>query len=170
MENIKIAVRLNTPDPQATTAMNAIKDMRLQLPPLKLHRYDLWQFDISSDNGEEVVSELVKHFTDIVNPNKQAWSFYKEQNSLAGEDEEYKWTGVFVQDKKSSMSSNWTDLVKRREFPVERLSYGVLWRFGYLKDTDDALVEKMALDLAISNSRNGGLLSNPVSQEVFLWN
>ena len=68
------------------------------------------------------------------------------------------------------MSSNWTDLVRRRGFSIESLNYGVLWRFGYLKDTDDALVEKMAIDLAVSHSRTGGLLSNPVSQEVAVWN
>lgn len=169
MENVKIAVKLITPDPQATTALNAIKDMRLQLPPLKLHRYDLWQFDVSS-GGEETVAELVGHFTDIVNPNKQSWAFYKEENSFSEEDKELKWISIFVQDRKSSKSSNWTDLVKRRGFPVESLNYGVLWRFGYLIDTDDALVEKMALELAVSNSRTGGLLSNPVSQEVSLWN
>lgn len=168
MESIQIAVRLKTPDPQAVTALNTIKAMRLQLPPIKLQRYELWDFELSS-GGREIVSELVGHFADIVNPNKQLWFFPEKEVLLAGEDPELQWAGIVVRDHTDSVSKNWTALLKRRKFPVDSLRYGVLWRFGYLKDTDEALVKKMALDLSVSNTRAGGLFSNPVSQEVAFW-
>ncbi len=168
MEVIQIAVRLKTPDPEATTALNAIKAMRLQLPPLKLKRHDLWEFEVS-DGGRDTVSELVSHFTDIVNPNKQSWLFPAKHSMLDGENPELHWVGVVVRDHKDSASANWTELVRRRGFAVTSVKCGVLWRFGYLKDTDDALVKKMALDLSVSKTRAGGLLSNPVFQEVSFW-
>ena len=168
MDSIQIAVRLKTPDPQAVTALNAIRAMRLQLPPLKLQRHDLWEFEVSR-GGRNAVSELIGHFTDIVNPNKQLWLFTEKDSSLAGEDPELQWVGIVVRDYVDSVSENWTDLLKRRGFPVESLRYSVLWRFGYLKDTDEALTKKMALDLSVSNTRAGGLFSNPVSQEVSFW-
>lgn len=168
MESIQIAVRLKTPDPQAVTALNTIKAMRLLLPPLKLQRYDLWEFEVSG-GGRNTVSGLVDHFADIVNPNKQVWFFPEKGSPLAGEDPELQWVGIVVRDHVDSVSRNWTELLKRRGFPVESLSYGVLWRFGYLKDTDDALTKKMALDLSVSHTRAGGLFSNPVSQEVSFW-
>ncbi|MCK5131085.1 MAG: hypothetical protein KAR40_02910 [Candidatus Sabulitectum sp.] len=168
MDSIQIAIRLKTPDPQAVTALNAIRAMRLQLPPLKLQRHDLWEFEVSS-GGRNAVSELIGHFTDIVNPNKQLWLFTGKDFSLAGEDPELQWVGIVVRDYVDSVSENWTDLLKRRGFPVESLRYSVLWRFGYLKDTDEALTKKMALDLSVSNTRAGGLFSNPVSQEVSFW-
>ncbi|MEA3265463.1 MAG: hypothetical protein U9P42_00775 [Candidatus Fermentibacteria bacterium] len=168
MESIQIAVRLKTPDPQAVTALNTIKAMRLQLPPIRLQRHELWDFDLHS-GGREVVSEVVGHFTDIVNPNKQLWFFTEKEVLLPGENPELQWVGVVVRDHTDSVSRNWTDLLKRRGFQVDSLSYSVLWRFGYLKDTDEALAGKMALDLSVSNTREGGLFSNPVSQEVAFW-
>ncbi|MCK5786917.1 MAG: hypothetical protein KAH54_10230 [Candidatus Sabulitectum sp.] len=168
MDSIQITVRLKTPDPQAVTALNTIKAMRLQFPPVKLQRNELWEFDVSS-GGRDTVSGIVSHFTDIVNPNKQSWLFSEKDSLLAGEDPELMWVGVVVRDHVDSISENWTDLLKRRGFAVASLSYGVLWRFGYLKNTDEALARKMALDLSCSKTREGGLFSNPVSQEVVPW-
>jgi len=130
MEKVQIAVRLITPDPAAVTALNTVKAMRLQMPPLKIHRYDLWEFR---------------------------------------EDPELLWVGIVIRDYEDSVSGNWTDLLERRGFPVDSVRWGVLWRLGYLKNTDEALARKMALDLAVSRTRTGGLFSNPVSQEVSFW-
>lgn len=165
---IQIAVKLRTPDPQAVTALNTIKAMRLQLPPVKLNRSDLWEFEVQG-HEQDVVSGIVNRFTDMVNPNKQTWSFLKKDSLVPGEDPDLQWVGVVVRDHVDSVSENWTELLKRRGFPVVSLRYGVLWRFGYLKNTDEALALKMALDLSVSNTREGGLFSNPVSQEVSSW-
>ncbi|MCD6589558.1 MAG: hypothetical protein J7K88_13515 [Candidatus Fermentibacteraceae bacterium] len=168
MEKVQIAVRLITPDPAAVTALNTVKAMRLQMPPLKIHRYDLWEFK-TAEGGKKTISEVVSHFTDIVNPNKQTWTFAGEGSVLNGEDPELLWVGIVVRDFEDSVSGNWTDLLERRGFPVNSVRWGVLWRLGYLKNTDEALARKMALDLAVSQTRTSGLFSNPVSQEVSFW-
>jgi hypothetical protein len=168
MDSIQISVKLKTPDPEAVTALNAFRAMGLQLPPLKLQRLSLWQFQVT-EGGRETVSAIVSHFTDIVNPNKHIWFFPDPDSALEGEDPLLLWTGIVVHNHVDSVSNNWTELLKRRGFPVESVRCGVLWRFGYLMDTDEALIQKMAMDLSVSRTRTGGLLSNPVSQEVSLW-
>jgi hypothetical protein len=168
MEKVQIAVRLITPDPAAVTALNAVKAMRLQMPPIRIHRYDLWEFE-AAEGGKKTISEVVGHFTDIVNPNKQTWTFAEEGTVLTAEDPELQWVGIIVRDYEDSMSGNWTDLLKRRGFAVDYVRWGVLWRLGYLNNTDEALARKMAMDLAVSQTRTGGLFSNPVSQEVSFW-
>lgn len=168
MIKLRIAVRLKAPDPAAVTALNSIHGMGLQLPPVKLLRYEIWEFELSEGNSS-TVSEMVGHFTDIVNPNKHLWAFVDSSTRLPGQTDDLKWTGVTVSDKEDSTGANWTGILKRRGFPVESVYTGTLWMFGYLKELDDSLVEKLAMDLAVSGSRTGGLLSNPVFQEVSLW-
>lgn len=168
MSVFRIAVKLKAPDPEAVTSMNAIHAMGLQLPPVKLLRYQLWEFDLTSgDNG--TVEEMVGHFTDIVNPNKHLWSFASPEEPLPGQTDDLNWTGVIVSQMQDSQGDNWSAILQRRGFPVGGVSTGVLWMFGYLKDLDESLVKKMAMDLSVSGSRSGGLLSNPVFQEVRPW-
>jgi len=168
MDSIQIAVRLKTPDPEAVTVMNAFRSMGLQLPPLKLQRHTLWQFQVM-EGGKDTVSAIAGHFTDIVNPNKHIWCFAETGSALDGEDADLQWTGIVVRDHQNSESNNWTELLNRRGFPVKSVRLGALWRFGYLTDSDEALIQKMAMDLSVSRTRTGGLLSNPVSQEVSIW-
>lgn len=169
MNIYSIAVGLKAPDPEAVTALNAIGAMGLQLPPAKLNRFDLWEFGIDSGDGEETVREIVSHFTDIVNPNKHTWSFAVPGEVIAGQNQDYNWAGLLVTDLADSIGANWTDILKRRGFPVNTVHRGTLWMFGYLKDLDDSLVRKMAMELAVSGNRTGGLLSNPIFQEVRSW-
>lgn len=163
-----IAVRLKAPDPEAVTALNTISSMGLQLPPAKLNRYDVWEFDLK--NGDkEIVEEIVGHFTDIVNPNKHLWSFVIPGEMITGQNPGYNWTGLLISDTQDSVGANWTDILRRRGFPVESVHRRILWMFGYLMELDDSLVDRMAMDLAVSSNRTGGLLSNPVFQEVRPW-
>lgn len=168
MTTCRIAVKLKSPDPQAVTALNTIQGMGLQLPPVKLNRYDLWEFELPSGD-RSTTTEMVSHFTDIVNPNKQIWTFADPSEPLPGVSEDLKWTGVVVSDTEDARGANWAGILKRRGFPVSNVKTGVLWMFGYLKELDDSLVGKLALDLSVSESRTGGLLSNPIFQEVHSW-
>ncbi len=168
MKVLRIAVRLKAPDPEAVTALNAINGMDLQLPPARLARYDIWEFSTVA-GGEETLREIVGHFTDIVNPNKHLWSLAEPGKALPGQDDSHNWTGVVVSDIEDHTGSNWTSILKRRGFPVDSVHRRTLWMFGYLKEIDDSLAAKLAMDLSVSGSRTGGLLSNPVSQEVIPW-
>ncbi|PIE52737.1 hypothetical protein CSA37_04770 [Candidatus Fermentibacteria bacterium] len=168
MSLYRIAVRLKAPDPEAVTSMNAIHAMDIQLPPVKLFRYFLWEFHLT-DGDKGTVEEMAGHFTDIVNPNKHLWTFAERGVQLPGQTDDLKWSGVVVSDIEDSTGENWTAILKRRGFPVEKVSTGVLWLFGYLQELDDSLVEKLVSDLSVSTSRSAGLLSNPVFQEVRSW-
>ncbi len=168
MSVISIAVRLKAPDPEAVTALNAINGMGLQLPPAKLARYDIWEFSLET-GGEETLREIVGHFTDIVNPNKHLWSLAEPGKNLPWQDDSMNWTGVLVSDREDNRGNNWASILKRRGFPVEAVHRRTLWMFGYLREIDDSLAAKLAMDLSVSGSRTGGLLSNPVSQEVIPW-
>lgn len=168
MNVLTIAVRLKAPDPEAVTALNAISGLGLQLPPAKLARYDIWEFSLE-DGGEETLREIVGHFTDIVNPNKHLWSLAEPGKNLPWQDDSMNWTGVLVTDREDNRGNNWASILKRRGFPVESVHRRTLWMFGYLSEIDDSLAAKLAMDLSVSGSRTGGLLSNPVSQEVIPW-
>lgn len=168
MSTYRIAVKLKSPDPEAVTSLNTIHGMGLQLPPKKLLRYDIWEFEFLSGD-RSAAAEMVGHFTDIVNPNKHVWTFADPSDKLPGETDDLKWTGVVVSDIEDAKGANWAGILKRRGFPVASVHTGVLWMFGYLKELDDSLVGKLALDLSVSGSRTGGLLSNPVFQEVHPW-
>jgi phosphoribosylformylglycinamidine (FGAM) synthase PurS component len=163
-----IAVRLKAPDPEAVTALNAIGAMGLQLPPAKLDRFDVWEFELEK-GGEDTAKEIVKHFKDIVNPNKHLWFFAVPGEMIPGQSIGFNWFGIMVSNMTDLTGANWTDILKRRGFPVVSVHRKTLWMFGYLKDLDDSLVRSMAMDLAVSGSRTGGLLSNPVFQEVTPW-
>lgn len=168
MSSTVLAVRLKAPDPAASTAMGAIRSMGMQLPPVKLLRFDIWDFTLI-DGGTGAAAEIVGHFTDIVNPNKHIAAYVSPGEKLPGESDELNWTGILVTDRPDSIGINWTGILKRRGFPVESVRCGVLWKLGYLADVDDSLAAGMTMDLAVSRSRGSGLFSNPVSQEVRLW-
>ncbi len=168
MNTFSIAVGLKAPDPEAVTALNAIGSMGLQLPPARLRRYDVWEFQLS-EGGDETVKEIVGHFTDIVNPNKHIWCFAVPGENITGQSNDYNWTGLLVSDMDDSIGANWREILKRRGFPVQAVHRRTLWMFGYLKDLDDSLVNRMAMELAVSSNRTGGLLSNPIFQEVTPW-
>ena len=57
MAKFTIAVRLKAPDPEAVTALNTICAMGLQLPPSRLQRYDVWEFEMQGeDQGQEDIA------------------------------------------------------------------------------------------------------------------
>ena len=166
MDRIRVAVGLKAPDPAALTALRTLRRLMPDQCPVKLDRYDLWEFQVRS-GGRETVSEVVNHFTDIVNPNKQKYSFVEEGESLLpGEDPALIWTGVVISDHDDSLSANWTAVMEKRDFPVDSVDFGTLWRMAWPAGTDAASAEEMALSISTSTSRERGLLGNPVSQRI----
>lgn len=163
-----IAVTLRAPDPEAVTALNAIRSMGIQIPPVRMDRADLWEFRLEAEERDTVV-EIAERFTDIVNPNKHHWRFLEPGEEVTGSGDDLKWVGLVVRESEDSVGENWTGILKRRGFPVVSVHRKTLWLLGYLSELDDALIRKMAMDLAVSSSRSGGLLSNPVFQEVSFW-
>jgi hypothetical protein len=168
MDRIMVAVRLKAPDPAAITARDTLRRFMPAEYPLQLDRYDLWEFQVRS-GGRETVTEVVNHFTDIVNPNKQKYCFIEETGTLLpGEDPSLVWAGVVITDHDNSVSENWTAVMEKRGFPVAGVAYGTLWRLAWPSGTAHARAEEMALSISTSTSRESGLLGNPISQLISL--
>jgi hypothetical protein len=167
MGDISIVVRLKAPDPAAMTAMTTFKRINPDICPNILERYDHWRF-LNPARGRETVSEIVLRYHDIVNPNKQTWSFIDDGSMTAGPDNRIVWVGVLVTDRIDSVSENWTSILCRNRFDVEGVRWSVLWRFGFASGTSEEDARKKALDLTVSSHRDHGLLANPVSQKIDL--
>jgi len=168
---IRIAVKLKAPDPAAVTAEYTLRRLMPAECPVCLERYDLWEFHVSR-GGRESVSEVVGHFTDIVNPNKQKFIFLEEASSipltLPGENPELTWVGIVISDHDNSISENWTSVMVKRGFPVEKVRFETLWRLAWPSGTPPLRAEAMAMAVSESTTRNSGLLGNPVSQSITL--
>lgn len=167
MGDISIVVRLKAPDPAAMTAMSTFKRISPEACPVFLERYDHWRF-LNPGLGRETVSRIVSRYHDIVNPNKQTWSFINDGILPAGPNETTVWVGVLVTDITDSVSENWTSILHKSSHDVEAVRWSVLWRFGFTSGTSLENAGKRVLDLTVSSHRDHGLLANPVSQKIDL--
>jgi hypothetical protein len=166
MERVYVAVRLKSPDPGAATALSTLRLVMPECAPVQLSRYDLWEFDMKPGASASVPG-MISHFTDIVNPNKHQSFILTQGQPPPGENPGLRWTGVLVRDHSDSRSMNWSRLLPRRGFPVSSVRWGVLWRFGFGAGPGD--IDALAMKASLSESRDSGLLANPVSQEALPW-
>ncbi len=168
MGNISIIVRLKSPDPAAMTALSTFRRIYPEKCPGVLERCDYWCF-VNPVQGRETVSGIVSRYHDIVNPNKQTWSFIDEFSKPPDpSDNGMVWIDVLVTDRIDSVSENWTAIMRRSDCEVEGVLCSVLWRFGFASgiSCDDA--RNRVLELTASTYRDHGLLANPVSQKIDL--
>ena len=172
MSRACIAVRLRAPDPAAITALSTLKRIMPDEAPDGLSRYDLWEFEmadpsVSPEGGFRVVRELLGHYTDIVNPNKQVYRELYEGSELPDPIDGMTQLGIVVRDHDDSESTNWTRILATSRFPVDGVRIGVLWLLAYPGEgAAVSRLERMALGTALTTSRLRGLLANPVSQSV----
>ncbi len=168
MGNTSIIVRLKAPDPAAMTAMSTFRRIYPETCPDSLERYDYWCF-LNPGRGRETVSEIVSRYHDIVNPNKQTWSFVDDiSKPVAPLDDGIILIDVLVTDRIDSVSENWTGILRRNNFEVDAVLCSVLWRFGYASGISVDNARSRVLDLTVSTHRDRGLLANPTSQKIDL--
>ncbi len=130
MGNISIIVRLKSPDPAAMTAMSTFRRIYPDNCPGSLQRYDYWCF-LNPAGGMETVSGIVSRYHDIVNPNKQTWSFIDEFSDPDDRpDDGMVLIDVRVTDRIDSLSENWTAILRRNNSEVEGVLCSVLWRYN----------------------------------------
>ena len=166
MVTTSILVGLKAPDPAAMTALSTLKRISPDIAPEELMRFDHWCFTGPGAN-RELVSEMVSHYTDIVNPNKQTWCFFDGKPVVpAGEPGTIR-TSVLVTDRVDSVSENWTGILGRKYPGVTGVRYSVLWHLGFRQISPDE-ARRRTLALAVTSRRDSGLLANPVSQEITL--
>ena len=168
MGNISIIVKLKSPDPAAMTAMSTFRRIYPEECPDSLERYDYWCF-MNPVQGRETITGIVSRYHDIVNPNKQTWSFIDEFSDPEDISDDSKvWINVRVTDRIDSVSENWTSILRRNNSEVEGVLCSVLWRFGFSSGISYDNARNRVLDLTVSTHRDHGLLANPVSQKIDL--
>ncbi len=167
MSETSILVSLKAPDPAAMTALSTLMRISPGTAPLLLSRYDHWRFT-GPGAGREFVSELVSHYTDIVNPNKQIWSFFEGETDPILTDPGMTWVAVLVTDRVDSISENWTGILGRNHRGVESVGYSVLWRLGFHESISLEEARGRTMTMAVTTHRDRGLLANPVSQLIEL--
>jgi len=162
MSEISVLVRLKSADPAAVTALSALRQMYLKEAPEQLCRFSRWSFS-GSGLERKTVERVISHFTDIVNPNKESWSFAGEGRVL---DPEQLWTAAGVTDMENSISENWTSILRSRGYGTVKVEFSVLWCLGFPPDLDPKEALRRTREMAVSRSRKRGLLANPVSQRI----
>ncbi len=168
MGNISIIVRLKSPDPAAITAMSTFRRIYPETCPDSLQRYDYWCF-MNPRQGRETINGIVSRYHDIVNPNKQTWSFIDESGDPDDQsDDSMIWIDVRVTDRIDSVSENWTAILRRNSSEVDGVLCSVLWRFGFAPGISYDNARSRVLELTVSTYRDHGLLANPVSQKIDL--
>lgn len=168
MSTVSMAVRLRSPDPAAVTALATLRRVLPGEAPEELQRYERWEFN-GSGVLQGTVTAIIDHFDDIVNPNKQTWTLL-ERGPLPGEDPDMVWCGIQVTDIEDSVSENWTSILRRRGYPLERVVHSILWRAGFPAGTPASEAVRKAKAIALTTGRDRGLLANPVSQTVTVTN
>jgi hypothetical protein len=165
MGEISIIVRLKAPDPAAVTAHETLKRISPEMVPVMLQRFDHWSFT-GPDVDRTLVEETVSHYTDIVNPNKQTWTFFTGIRNEDLDDTGLTWTGVLVTDLVDSVSENWSGIISGKNPGVTAVSYSVLWMMGFQRDLDREECYRRTDQIAVTRFRDHGLLANPVSQMI----
>lgn len=164
MKGIAIAVSLKAPDPAAVTALSTLARISPLSCPSMIRRYEHWAFT-GRGATKESVSGMVRHYTDIVNPNKQTWCFESELDT-GGAVGGLIWIPVLVTDRVDSVSENWSTILGRSHPGLGPVRYSVLWRLGYGGPLSQREAESMAMEVSVTTHRRKGLLANPVSQEI----
>ena len=68
-----LAVTLKSPDPAAITALGALAGFMPGSAPVRILRYEVWEFEAECDRDSIV--RTVDRYPDILNPNKQRGAF-----------------------------------------------------------------------------------------------
>lgn len=161
-----IAVRLKAPDPAAVTALVTLRQIAGKICPLRLNRYELWEFSGVGESDDMAIS-IVEKYEDIVNPNKETYIILRDY-PLPGENANLVWVSVLISDKVDSRGESWLDILVRGGYELEKLSHGVLWRLGFPAGTSLSSAEMNAREIAVTTDRKHGLLGNPISQNILV--
>lgn len=159
------AVELKAVDPEAVTALQALRETMPKRAPAELRRYVLWQVMLSGEASQQEAEAMFRRYEDIVNPNKHRLTMLEGGvEGLAGDG--LQWVPVRVHNLDDTVSEGWFSLLSGAGYPVAGLDVSVLWLLGYPPHTTPESAVDMAGAVAVTRSRREGLLGNPVSQRV----
>jgi hypothetical protein len=161
----RAAVELRAADPEAITALQALRETMPDQAPRRLRRFTLWEVRMAAGTTVSRTESMLRSYEDIVNPNKHRLTLLDGGTHDLTEDD-LLWVPIRVHNLDDTASEGWLSLLAAAGHPVLDLDVSVLWLAGYPRSTPRGTALEMAGELAVTRSRASGLLGNPVSQRI----
>jgi phosphoribosylformylglycinamidine (FGAM) synthase PurS component len=176
MQTVELTVELKIPDVTALTAANALRRrLGYQDTLIALNRADYYRLELNVDSEQaalDLTTEMAEQTNLFVNPNKHRFSVTAgAANAVASEGDGTQTINVLVTDPDSGKGSGVLGALQGRLGYGDRVAdvtAGNLWILKLKAETHEQ-AEQMAHDIAVTLSREQGLLLNPHFQECQIW-
>ncbi|HCU34080.1 MAG TPA: hypothetical protein DGT21_01160 [Armatimonadetes bacterium] len=176
MQTVELTVQLKIPDVTALTASNALRRrLGYQDTLVELRRADYYRLDLNVEHEQaalELATELAERTNLFVNPNKHRYSVSAGSAHPSEPREDGLWTvNVLVTDPDSGAGGGVLSALRGRLGYGDRVVdvvAGNLWTLTLRADTREQ-AEQLAEKLAVTVSREQGLLLNPHFQQYQMW-
>ncbi len=176
MQIVELYVELKIPDVTALSAAGAFR-RRLGYDDVlrELKRGDYYRISLDVDSEDEaldIVRDMAENTNTFVNPNKHSYSIFAgHHNSVALEESSDSAVRVLVIDPVSGSGEGIMDALQGRlgyGDVIKQVVTGTLWTV--VLDAEDASEAKeIAEEMAVTRSREKGLLMNPHYQDYEMW-
>lgn len=175
MEAVELLVRLKIPDVTALTAANALRRrMGYEAVLADLRRADYHRLELNVSGPQEAIRlahELAEGTNLFVNPNKHVYEATPATREPLTTPEGWPVVRVLVTDPEDGSAQGVLAALQGRLGYGKRVAgllRGTLWSLT-LRCPDRQQALDIAQDIAITRSRDRGLLSNPHFQECEIW-
>ncbi|MFO7946648.1 MAG: phosphoribosylformylglycinamidine synthase subunit PurS [Armatimonadota bacterium] len=176
MQIVELYVELKIPDVTALSAAGTLR-RRLGYDDVlrELKRGDFYRISLDVDSEDEavdMVQDMAENTNIFVNPNKHSFSvFAGHHNSVAIDDSTDTAVNVLVIDPASGSGEAILNALQGRlgyGDVVKQVVTGTLWTL--VLDVEDAAdAKEITEEIAVTRSRQNGLLMNPHYQDYEMW-
>lgn len=176
MQTVELTVELKIPDVTALTASNALRRrLGYQDTLIRLGRADYYRLELDVDDERtalELATRLAEQTNLFVNPNKHRYSVSAGSSRPSEASEDGLWTvNILVTDPDSGAGGGILSALRGRlgyGNEVVDVVAGNLWVLALKADSREE-AEQIAEKLAVTVSRDQGLLLNPHFQQYQMW-
>jgi hypothetical protein len=168
---LQVHVTLKIPDAIANTAISTLRRRMGFSYISSLKRTEWWKVEFNEDceDAKSLLKELVEHTSIFMNPNKHAYRIYPGDVPPACGSETS--CHVLVRDSDDMDANAALELLSRHPLCAVKLSglhRGALWTVA-VKDGSEKTGREVAQSIALSTSRDQGLLANPHYQTATIF-
>ncbi len=175
MQQIELLVNLKIPDVTALTAAGALRRRMGYAESLKsLTRADYYRFELDADSEEQafaLAGELAEKTNVFVNPNKHVFELRPSSHEPKQSDDGTQFVQVLITDPTDGSAEGALSALQGRlgfGDAVQGLLKGVIWTLEFATDSREEALE-LARNVAVTETREQGLLMNPHFQECEIW-
>jgi hypothetical protein len=161
---IKIYTYLKNTDLHCFTAFEAITQLLKYDKLQKLSRYTAWEVELNEETNDEVIKTIEKIIDNsyyILNPNKEEYYMEKLPEPKSKEHQ------LILTVPNSALDED--GLIKKIQqkvgVTVKSIKKALIWELTTIVPVEE-IKEELMQKVVYCNSRNGGVLVNPVNQKV----